>query len=424
MSPPDVARHRPILVAMTVTTFRTLDGLHLAGTLVTPGESTESAVVLVHGGGVTREEGGFFTRLAAGLAEAGLASLRFDLRGHGESEGRQEELTLATILNDIRVALHHVREATGATRTSLLGTSFGGGICGYYAAHRPEEVLRLVLLNPQLDYKRRTIDSRPYWHDDLLDEETARLLNEQGYIAFTPSLRHGRPLLNEVFWLQPHTVLGQIKAPTLIVHGTEDTLVPIDTSRAAVPQFTAACTLMEVEGSQHGFAVHDDPQYLDSQSQIWQAEVIRTVADGCGTSFSRYGVRPGSRAAPAHEGGSPSGPGSGACRQGRWRSAGRVARATRAAWRPTTAASSLPDQGQRCRASRLEIAGIAQGEGVTGQDFAEDLSRPSRFAGLGVAGGAPQQQRVAGEGAAERPHVLAGRSPEQLLGRIELALDR
>ncbi|MFD6224362.1 hypothetical protein [Nocardia asteroides] len=37
---------------------------------------------------------GFFTRLAAGLANAGVASLRFDLRGHGGSEGRQEELTL------------------------------------------------------------------------------------------------------------------------------------------------------------------------------------------------------------------------------------------------------------------------------------------------------------------------------------------
>jgi alpha-beta hydrolase superfamily lysophospholipase len=68
-------------------------------------------VVLVHGGGVTREEGGFFTRLAVGLGEAGVASLRFDLRGHGESEGRQEELTLATILNDIGAALAHVRDA-------------------------------------------------------------------------------------------------------------------------------------------------------------------------------------------------------------------------------------------------------------------------------------------------------------------------
>ncbi|MFI0421087.1 alpha/beta hydrolase [Spongiactinospora sp. 9N601] len=260
--------------------MRSLDGLRLAATLTTPAEGpSEAAVVLVHGGGVTREEGGFFTRLAEGLGAAGLASLRFDLRGHGESAGRQEELTLATILNDIRVALRYAAEAIGAETVSLLGASFGGGICGYYAAHRPAEIHRLVLLNPQFDYKRRTIDSRSYWHDDRLDEQTARLLDAQGYIQFTPQLRHGRPLLNEVFWLQPHTILEEIKAPTLIVHGTADTLVPIESSRAAVPRFTASCELIEIEGAQHGFAVHDDPRYLLPQSQAWQASVIRSIAE-------------------------------------------------------------------------------------------------------------------------------------------------
>lgn len=261
------------------TSIRTLDGLHLAGTLVRAEAPSERAVLLVHGGGVTREEGGFFTRLAAGLAEAGVSSLRFDLRGHGESEGRQEELTLSMILNDIRVHLAHLREATGATRPTLLGASFGGGICGYYAAKRPDELTRLVLLNPQLDYKKRTIDSRPYWSNDVISEEAAAELNEHGSITFTPTLKHGRPLLNEVFWLKPNTAIGEIRVPTLIVHGTKDTLVPIESSRSAVPLFTAPVQLVEIEGSQHGFAVHDDPQYLNPQSQEWQAFVIRTVAD-------------------------------------------------------------------------------------------------------------------------------------------------
>ncbi len=256
---------------------RTLDGLHLAGTLMNPETAPERATLLVHGGGVTREEGGFFTRVAAGLAEAGVANLRFDLRGHGKSEGRQEELTLASILNDIRVHLAYLREVTGARMLSLLGASFGGGICGYYAAKRPDELSRLVLLNPQLDYKKRTIDSRPYWSNDVISDDAARELTKQGYIQFTPSLKHGRPILNEVFWLQPHTVLGEIRTPTLIVHGTKDTFVPIESSRAAVPQFTASCKLVEIEGSQHGFAVHDDPQYLNPKSQEWQAFVIRTV---------------------------------------------------------------------------------------------------------------------------------------------------
>src|SRR5580700_9570379 len=43
----------------SLTSFRTLDGLRLAGTFVLPDGTPDRAVVLVHGGGVTRDEGGF-----------------------------------------------------------------------------------------------------------------------------------------------------------------------------------------------------------------------------------------------------------------------------------------------------------------------------------------------------------------------------
>src|SRR5690606_34802541 len=184
--------------------FRSLDGLELVGDLVLPDGGPTVGVVQVHGGGVTRHEAGFFDRKAAGLAAAGAAALRFDVRGHGDSGGSQEELTLAGVLNDIRAALEYLRHATGVVRTSLVGQSFGGGIAADYAAKRPEESDRLVLLCPQLDYKKRTIDNKPYWHHDHLDEAHAAELSEAGYLQHSPTFRHGRALYNEVFWLQPH----------------------------------------------------------------------------------------------------------------------------------------------------------------------------------------------------------------------------
>jgi alpha-beta hydrolase superfamily lysophospholipase len=262
-----------------VTTLRAYDGLHLAGTLVEPEAPAARAVVLVHGGGVTREEGGFFTRLADGLAEAGVASLRFDLRAHGESEGRREENTLSAILNDIAVALADVRSATGAAAVSLLGTSFGGGVAAYYAAKRPEEISRLVLLNPQLGYKHRYMEQKPHWVGDFLDDEAAARLTADGYLQHSPTVRHGRAFLNEVFWIRPNLVMGEIQAPTLIVQGTGDTFVPVESSRQAAEELRVEHRLVEIEGAQHGFAVPDDPQYLNPQSQEWQAFVIRTVAD-------------------------------------------------------------------------------------------------------------------------------------------------
>jgi len=262
----------------TAVSIRTLDGLRLAGTLALSDRPADRATVLVHGGGVTRDEGGFFTRLSDSLAEAGASCLRYDLRGHGHSGGHQQDNTLTIHLNDIRVALSYLREATGAGQLSLLGTSFGGGLAAYYAAKAPGELARLVLLNPQLNYQNRYIEQKPYWVNDYLDDEASRRLAEDGYLSHSPTVRHGRAMLNEVFWIKPLDVIGDITAPTLIIHGTSDTFVPVEGSRMAVPLLRAPHRLIEIDGAQHGFAVPDDPQYLNPQSQAWQASVIESVA--------------------------------------------------------------------------------------------------------------------------------------------------
>jgi pimeloyl-ACP methyl ester carboxylesterase len=258
--------------------FRSLDGLRLRGTLVVPSSVRGPAVVLVHGGGVTREEGGFFARLASGLAEAGLPSLRFDFRAHGDSEGEGEDLTIAGVANDIRAAVTHVREATGSGPVSLIGASFGGGISAFFAARHPDQVRGLVLFNPLLDYKKRFIDDKPEWDGDQISEAAGQKLAAQGFLAHSPAFKLGRALLNEIFYLNPRQALSELTTPTLLVHGTRDTFVPVESSRAAAGQITRAeARLIEIDGAQHGFAVHDDPLYREPQTQQWQASVIRSV---------------------------------------------------------------------------------------------------------------------------------------------------
>jgi pimeloyl-ACP methyl ester carboxylesterase len=258
--------------------FRSLDGLRLRGTLVLPSTVHGPAVVLVHGGGVTREEGGFYARLAAALAEAGLASLRFDFRAHGESEGRGEDLTISAVANDIRAAVSYVRDVTGSGLVDLIGASFGGGISAFFTARHPGQIRRLVLFNPLLDYKKRFIDDKPDWDSDQISEQAGQELAAQGFLTHSPTFRLGRALLNEVFFLSPRQALTEVTVPVLLVHGTRDTFVPIESSREAARQITRTqAPLIEIDGAQHGFAVHDDPQYREPQTQQWQAFVIRSV---------------------------------------------------------------------------------------------------------------------------------------------------
>lgn len=259
--------------------LRGLDGLRLAGTFTRASGPCDGTAVLVHGGGVTRSEGGFFDRLADGLAETGVSSLRFDLRGHGESGGRQQELTLSSLVNDIRAAVEYASRVGGGTTVHLYGTSFGGGVSACFAARFPECVRSLILANPLLDYKKRVVDDKPYWTNDHIAEEAGRELADNGFIPHSPSFKLGRALLNEVFHLEPLKTLSDVRAPTLFIHGTHDTFIPVESSRRAVGVLGGEAELIEIDGAQHGFAVHDDPQYRDPRTREWQDRVISSAAD-------------------------------------------------------------------------------------------------------------------------------------------------
>ncbi|MFF3067217.1 alpha/beta hydrolase [Kitasatospora sp. NPDC057904] len=262
------------------TAFRSLDGTALFGT-VTPSPTSPTALaVLIHGAGVTREEGGFFGRLAAGLAATGVTCLRFDLRAHGASGGRPADLTIAGVANDIRAASDHLAEVAKRPRpVHVIAASFSGGAAAMHAGQYPGEVERLVLLNPRIDYKDRFITERAGWSGNYLSPDRAAQLDQTGALPRQP-FETGRALLNEMFLLPaPEAVCAGVHCPVLIVHGTKDTFVDVQLSRQYAPLFRngSGAELYELDGAQHGFAVHDDPAYADPQSQAWQRDVIAKV---------------------------------------------------------------------------------------------------------------------------------------------------
>ena len=89
------------------------------------------AVLFLHG--YTADRIGphyLFVRASRSLAEAGIASLRFDFAGSGESEGRFRDASLVTELADARVALDFLCRQRGIDpdRIATGGGSSGGTV--------------------------------------------------------------------------------------------------------------------------------------------------------------------------------------------------------------------------------------------------------------------------------------------------------
>lgn len=119
--------------AEDVTFESSSSGVTLAGTLAVPAGDARAAAVLVSVAGPTDRDltlgaHKYFGKLAAGLAESGIATLRYDDRGVGGSTGSILETDLETRAADACRAVEQLRDRLPGLDVGVIGMSEGGGI--------------------------------------------------------------------------------------------------------------------------------------------------------------------------------------------------------------------------------------------------------------------------------------------------------
>ncbi len=91
-----------------------------------------------------------FRRLAEQLAEQGLATLRFDFYGSGDSAGTSEEATVRRWVSDVRGAVAELKARARCTEVALVGYRLGATLAAM--ATQGEQRLRdVVLWDPVLN---------------------------------------------------------------------------------------------------------------------------------------------------------------------------------------------------------------------------------------------------------------------------------
>ncbi|TXH57836.1 MAG: hypothetical protein E6Q93_11530 [Burkholderiaceae bacterium] len=112
--------------------------------------------------------------LAERLARNGIAVMRFDPYGAGDSLGNDEQLDLAGWQSDVLTAHEHLAAWSGRSRIVWMGLRLGANACMLAASAAPPALRRLVLCEPILD-GAAYLDELRRRHVAMLDAELGQM---------------------------------------------------------------------------------------------------------------------------------------------------------------------------------------------------------------------------------------------------------
>ncbi|MBI3179808.1 MAG: alpha/beta fold hydrolase [Deltaproteobacteria bacterium] len=212
-------------------------GQRLAGVL--HGAPNGRAVVTCHGM-LSDKESHKHRMLCDILAKSGLACMRFDFAGRGESDGRLFDLSYSHQVEDLQAAISMLA-SRGVERFGLFGSSMGGAVA-LLAAARDERIVAVATL-AAVGHPAAIAERHPREADAW--QRIGHIDTEAGHI--------GRGLLDDALQHDVLAAVGVLRAPVLVLHGEGDDVVPVSDGHDIAASARQAC-LEIVPGADHRFS--------------------------------------------------------------------------------------------------------------------------------------------------------------------------
>ena len=281
----------------------------LAGTLTLPAkEGNFPAVVLISGSGLQNRDEEIlghkpFLILSDHLTRNGIAVLRFDDRGFGESKGDVKNATTENFADDVHYAVKYLlsRNEIDKTKIGLIGHSEGGIIAPMIAAKSDDIAFIVLLAGSGLQGKdllllqtdllakvsgisdsvrqQSAATNKQLYEivcntDDRQERETKITECMQQHLSKTPAIYKGGKTDDEIIsatlkqleseWItyfiryNPAPTLEKVKCPVLAVNGSKDLQVPSKENLEAIENAlkkggNTNVTIKEFEGLNHLF---------------------------------------------------------------------------------------------------------------------------------------------------------------------------
>lgn len=221
-----------------------IDDEEIAVVVHEPSEDPHGTVVFAHGFG-SDKEGSYVGRAERAVA-AGYVAVRFDFRGNHESSRSFEEATLTSRIDDLRCVIDHAP----VDPVYVYASSFGG-LVTLQALIQGEDRIEAAVLRAPVTYKA------------ILDDIREAIM-EDGRYEQLPGKWVDERFLDDIAQYETAGHETEIDLPLLIIHGADDSVVPLRFSEEFYETLTCEAELRIIGEEGHRFSDDADEEALDA----------------------------------------------------------------------------------------------------------------------------------------------------------------
>jgi dipeptidyl aminopeptidase/acylaminoacyl peptidase len=247
-------------------------GQQIVGMLHLPeGRGRFPAALLLHGFTGTKVEAHrMFVKLSRTLVQHGIAALRFDYRGSGDSAGEFENMTIRSEIADTLEAIRFLgrHKRVNSRRLALVGLSMGAAVAAHVVARERHRIKSLVLWAPVAEGAGIL--------DDLSTPDAVASLAQTGITDHEGHLV-GVAFVRQFADMKPLREVAKAKCPVLIIHGSKDETVPVhhaDLYERALRSPDRVVKKVIIHGADHTFNKHAWERRVITETVDWLGETL------------------------------------------------------------------------------------------------------------------------------------------------------
>jgi uncharacterized OsmC-like protein/fermentation-respiration switch protein FrsA (DUF1100 family) len=208
------------------------------------------------------------SRIARALTRRGLAVLRYDVTGLGESEGEFGAATFTSDVSDLAAAADYLA-SRGKGPSLLVGHSIGGAAVLAAASEIPE-VRAVVTIGAPSDPAHVT-DLFGEVIPDL--EATGRAEVTLAGRTFTIS----KSFLEDIRSQSLHHRIAELGCALLVLHSPQDQIVPIENAREIYEAARHPKSFVALDGVDHLISKREDAEYVAEVLTAWSSRYLPAV---------------------------------------------------------------------------------------------------------------------------------------------------